>query len=161
MNDNEYYFKKYLKYKKKCLQIDNNLSHDMIGGGENTLKGSFEDFIDLFKNIDYNLNADPKTTKKTKKYMDFINSTNLKPIFDLPKTFTFNKKVKEIITREESYDNYNTIKFKVKNNKVNILDYLHNIYLYFKKEDRDHIFLEGISGDLDGNVLNINIYFGS
>ena len=78
------------------------------------MKGSIDDFINLFQNIDFNLQKNPKTLKMTKKYMEFINDTNLKTIFDLPKTFTFDKKVKQIIADEESYGNFNEIKFNVK-----------------------------------------------
>ena len=127
------------------------------------MKGSIDDFINLFQNIDFNLDNNPKTLKKTKKYMEFINVTNLKTIFDLPKTFTFDKKVKQIIANEESYGNFNEIKFNVKGNKVNILDFLHNIYTYFKKEPRDHLFLEGFTGYLDSQskTIHIKLSFGS
>ena len=127
------------------------------------MKGSIDDFINLFQNIDFNLNHNPKTLKKTKEYMEFINDTNLKTIFDLPKIFTFDKKVKQIISNEESYGNFNEIKFNVKGNKVNILDFLHNIYTYFKKEIRDHLFLEGFTGYLDSQskTIHIKLSFGS
>ena len=125
------------------------------------MKGTIDDFINLFQNIDFNLDNNPKTLKKTKKYMEFINVTNLKTIFDLPKTFTFDKKVKQIISNEESYGNFNEIKFNVKGNKVNILDFLHNIYTYFKKETRDHLFLEIFTGYLRNDIIYITLGFGS
>ena len=49
----------------------------------------------------------------------------------------------------------------MKGNKVNILDFLHNIYTYFKKELRDHLFLEGFTGYLDNDIIYINFKFGS
>ena len=122
---------------------------------EDNMKGTVDDFINLFQNIDFNLTINPKTLKKTKEY--------LKTIFKLPKTFIFDKKVKQIIADEESYGNFNKIKLNVKGNKVNILDFLHSIYSYFKKdiESRDHIFLEEFTGYLTDDTIYISLRFGS
>ena len=135
----------------------------IVSNEKSDVKGSIDDFINLFQNIDFNLKYNPKTLKMTKDYMEYINDTNLKTIFELPKTFTFDKKVKQIISNEESYGNFNEIKFNVKDNKVNILDFLHNIYVYFKKETRDHLFLEIFTGYLDSqsDTIYITLGFGS
>ena len=40
---------------------------------EDNIKGTVDDFINLFQNIDFNLTINPKTLKKTKEYLEFIN----------------------------------------------------------------------------------------
>ena len=61
------------------------------------MKGTIDDFINLFQNIDFSLQVNPKTLKKTKEYMEFINDTNLKTIFDLPKIFHHKHKYTETL----------------------------------------------------------------
>jgi len=123
--------------------------------------GSSDDFILLFQKMDYNLNYNPKTIKKDPKYIQFLNNNDLKAPFDLPKKFIFNVKVNKIIVQEESYGKLNFIKFKVRDNKVDMVDFLHKIYIYFKKEVRDHVFLEKFTGNLDNDTIYINLKFGS
>ena len=103
--------------------------------------GSIIDFVKLIQNVNFTLN--PKVNKN----------------LNLPNTFSFNKQVSQIITIEENIDI--TSIFKIKNNQVNILEYLSFIYKKHSKDSSDHVFLEEINEILKGNTLYIYMYFGS
>ncbi len=110
--------------------------------------GNSSDFIKLFFNLDWTVNKNPKKSKS---------------LSNLPKNFNFNQNIKKIIIIYEKDDIEEYIEYKIKNKKVNILNFLYQIYNYFKKNKiQDHIFFEGfLDENLEDNILSFNLRLGS